>query len=331
MTVHFVMLAHDDPGHVGRLVRQLDFPDARVWLHVDAKASLDDWREVTTAPNVTVVTPRTRCSWGTFSLVEATLAAVRSALQVAADDDVLVLLSGQAYPVKSTERIKSYFAANSGRVLMDVRRIEDAWPDDHRTRCYHYPLSEVTGDLALTKPFSEMKLRERRGMFLRLVRRLGPRRALQLMRQTWPTGRAPVAQQYGGSQWWGLPAGIARTCLAFHDAHPEFADYYRWSQYPDELYFQNLLFAAVPALRPTDCLPSPMYVDWTPGDWSLPRVFGNEDFEKLVAQGETVLFARKFYSDRSSELLDRPDAANGRAVEGPSGRDVGYSHHESTQ
>ena len=59
---------------------------------------------------------------------------------------------GQAYPVKSTERIKSYFAANSGRVLMDVRRIEDAWPDDHRTRCYHYPLSEVTGDLALTKP-----------------------------------------------------------------------------------------------------------------------------------------------------------------------------------
>ena len=55
--------------------------------------------------------------------------------------------------------------------------------------------------------------------------------------------------------------------------------------------------------------PSLTFVDWTEGDWDLPRAFGVDDLPALLALPDHVLFARKFLDPAATEVLDALDDA----------------------
>ena len=306
---HYLLLAHDQPQHVGRLVERLDDGESSFWLHLDPRVDDEAWRSVLAHPCVVSVEPRVACLWGTWSMVEATLAMVRTCLDSGTPGH-LVMLSGQSYPVKSNQHIDAYLAAHADVVHMDLWALEERWPDNYRDRLDYFclPRSEAKGDLRLLRRRQEMNLRELAGWTRRLVRESGPREALDVLR-TIGQQRPDVAHLVvGGSQWWAMPFDVAEQMLEFHGRYPDYADFLRWSQFPDESFFQTLLVNMDPSIRDR-VAPSLTFVDWTEGDWDLPRAFGVGDLPSLLALPDHALFARKFLHPAATEVLDALDSA----------------------
>lgn len=309
MRKHYLLLAHDQPDHVSRLVERLDDGEATFWLHLDARVDLDQWAVVTAHESVVVVQPRVRCLWGTWSMVEAQLAQVRACL-AGGDPGYLVMLSGQSYPVKSNAHIDAYLTSHAELVHMDLWPLHERWPDNYRDRLDYFcvPMSDDKGNIRLLRPRSEMNARELVGWTRRLVREVGPRRSVDVLR-TIGRRRPHVRDEVvGGSQWWALPWKVAGDLVAYADQRPELAEFLRWSQFPDETYVQTLL-ASMDAAVAADAGPSPMHVDWTEGDWDLPRVLGTGDVDSLLRLPDHVLFARKFLVPSSDQALAMLDAS----------------------
>lgn len=308
MRKHYLLLAHDQPDHVLRLVERLDDGEATFWLHLDARVDLDQWAVVTAHESVVVVQPRVRCLWGTWSMVEAQLAQVRACL-AGGDPGYLVMLSGQSYPVKSNAHIDAYLSSHAELVHMDLWPLEQRWPDNHRDRLDYYclPTSEEKGALLLLRQRQEMNARELLGWSRRLVRERGLRQTATILR-TIGQRRPDVADLVmGGSQWWAMPWDTAQDLVAFDEANPEVADFLRWSQFPDETFVQTLVSLMDETLE-ARLGPTLTLVDWTEGDWDLPRVMTTSDVPALLGSPDHVLFARKFLTPDSAEVLDVLDA-----------------------
>lgn len=311
MRKHYLLLAHDQPDHVSRLVGRLDDGEATFWLHLDARADLGEWASVTAHDSVVVVEPRVRCIWGTWSMVEAQLAQVRACL-AGGEPGYLVMLSGQSYPVKSTAQVDAYLSSHADLVHMDLWRLEERWPDNHRDRLDYFclPTSEDKGALLLLRQRQEMNARELLGWTRRLVREQGARQAATILR-TIGERRPDVADLVmGGSQWWAMPWDTAQDLISYDEAHPEIADFLRWSQFPDESFVQTLLTLLDGTLEER-LGPTLTLVDWTEGDWDLPRVMTERDVPALLDTPDHVLFARKFVPPGSTGALSALDAAIG--------------------
>ncbi|WP_210649288.1 beta-1,6-N-acetylglucosaminyltransferase [Nocardioides sp. SYSU D00065] len=311
MRKHYLLLAHDQPAHVARLLRRLHDGESTFWLHLDARVDTGPWRAVLDLPDVVAVDTRVRCLWGTWSMVEAQLVLLRACL-AAAVPGYVVMLSGQSYPVKSTAHIDAYLTARQDRVHMDLWALHERWPDNFRDRLDYFcvPMSERKGDLRLLRRRQDMNARELVGWTRRLLREVGPRRAAEVLAVIGRPRPAVGDRVVGGSQWWALPWDVASKVPELGERHPEYAEFLRWSQYPDESYVQTLLVATDDSVR-RRVAPTLTFVDWTEGDWDLPRVMGPDDVPRLLAQPEHVLFARKFLSPTSDEVADALDRAVG--------------------
>ncbi len=302
-----MLFAHDQPGHVARLIDQLDDGEASFWLHLDARSDEAQWQEVLTRTGVVMVEPRIRVVWGTWSQVEAMLAMVRTCVTRGVPG-YLVMMSGQSYLVKSAQHISSYLEAHRDLLHMDLWDLQERWPDNFRNRLDYFciPLSDAKGDLGLLRRRQDMNPRELFGWSRRLVRKLGLAGAARTLRVIGSKRPDVTSRVMGGSTWWAMPWAVAVKMLAYHEEHPEFADFLRWSQYADESFFQTLLVNMDPHIR-RRIAPTLTFVDWTEGDWDLPRVMTMDDVPMLLDQPSHVLFARKFLapvSDTAAAALD---------------------------
>ena len=82
--IAFILLCHKDPKGVIAQARRLTGSGDYVSIHFDARASAADFDLIRTAladnPGVTFAARRLKCGWGEWSLVAATLEAVRAAM-----------------------------------------------------------------------------------------------------------------------------------------------------------------------------------------------------------------------------------------------------------
>ena len=139
----YVILAHQLPEQLIRLVRRLDGPDTTFLVHVDRRADdaiLAAARAELAQPNVTFL-PRIRCHWGTWSIVEATLSGIRHAVHADVRFDYLMLMSGQDYPIKPRAEIETTLEQAEGRSFVHhVPLPKPDWPNSlGRVERWHYP------------------------------------------------------------------------------------------------------------------------------------------------------------------------------------------------
>jgi hypothetical protein len=234
------------------------------------------------------------------------------------------LLSGADYPIKSREAIRDFFEGRATELLA-YWRLEDRPSWKHKVE--HYFLTDHVPIRRLKRPT------------LRNAWRL-PRTFRYYFwttffrhRDRFPKRRYPLPElpPYGGSQWWSLTDGCVRFVLDYVAAHPEVARFYRYTECPDELFFQTIVmnsrfaekaanheryqaWSARPPEEKTDAtrLPEPSfnyrYIDWSAGYGSkrgYPAILDDRDFEAL--RDSSCLFARKFDPERSAKLLVRID------------------------
>lgn len=130
------MLVHDHPEFAKRIIDAIIEPQHRVVIHVDLKAplvhqELTDYFSGEAFPNVHVLQDeRVDMIWGGFSLVNASINAMKYIWFSNFSYDYLALISGTTYPLKSKEEIRQTLSASPGSIYMDVHNEINRPPAD---------------------------------------------------------------------------------------------------------------------------------------------------------------------------------------------------------
>lgn len=294
MRIAYLILAHDNPAHLQRLVQRLAAPESSFFVHLDAKSDPDAFAGL--KPAVNFCERRINCAWGDITLVEATLELMRCATSAPGGFDRFVLLSGACYPLQSCDYIKQFFEWHPDTEFIEVFGLPNLE--------YKKPIERLTRfSIRKGKPLAG--LRWRLQLFLNKV--LPPRDYAWAL-----AGREIVC----GSQWWCLSDDAVRHVLDVTSSDPAFYRFCKFVDCPDEFYFQVILWNSRFKARISHSL---TFTHWLSGKPSpelldasyLPRFSGPvlRDSESNNSPGEKgeVLFARKF-SDQSAPVLDAIDA-----------------------
>lgn len=277
VNVAFLVLAHSNPGHLGRLVRCLASERSTPFVHIDSKSDLDV-DMVARIEGVEMASHRFAVHWGWFGAVEATLALLRQARRQGRFTH-FVLVSGMDYPLIAVEDIITFFRAHPDELFLDSHPMPSPTKSLERLD-YRGKAPRDAGEEE--DQWEQRELRARRD-------RLDVEQALG--------GRKP----YAGSQWWALPADAVDHVLACCDAEPDFVHFFRHTTVPDEMFFQTLLANSSFADR---IRPNLTYCDWSKGG-GHPAMLTEDHVEVLSAEARDrrLLFARKFPEE--SETLIR--------------------------
>ena len=275
----YFILCHKMPEQVIRLINRLSDGESFCVVHIDKRAAANVYDTLkdfsANAPNI-YLTKRRRCYWGHFGIVQATISCIQIAMQLNLPFDYAFLLSGQDYPIKKSSHIKKFLSENMGREFIE------SFPLDKPNRWSNHG-----------GPFNPVNRVQFWTIFLRS-------RYIQIkLKRNFPLGFRP----HGGSQWWCLSRDCIKYLKTFIVENPSFVRYFRWVFIPDEIFFQSILSNS--PYRDKIVSDDLRYADWDTPNPNYPRTLDISDLEKLKCSPD--LFARKFDTDRSRELLNNLD------------------------
>jgi len=212
MRIAYVILAHQLPEQLVRLVCALDAPGARFLIHINRRSddAVQRAARLGLAERANVVfLRRHKLYWGGFGHVQATLEGLDELYRSETDFDYVVLLTGQDYPIKPVAEIETTLARSDGRSFMAVDRLPGGWVDGmDRIRYRHW-----------------RKIGRPRGWHLRLP-----------IARRFPLGLEP----WGGSSYWWLSRAAADHVRAFRAEHPSYTRFFRHVDVPDEIFFHTI-------------------------------------------------------------------------------------------
>ena len=129
--IAYILLCHKDPAAVIRQAQRLTAVGDYISIHFDASASKADHQQITKAleddPNVTFPARRVRCGWGEWSLVQATLNAVRAAMEAFPRATHFYMLSGDCMPIKSAEYAHKLLDQDDADFIESVDYFDGNW------------------------------------------------------------------------------------------------------------------------------------------------------------------------------------------------------------
>lgn len=274
MRIAYVILAHQLPEQLVRLVRRLNTPNALFLIHINRRsddAVLDTARAALVELDNVVFLRRHKLYWGAFGHVRATIEALDELDRRSAQVDYVALMTGQDYPIKPASVIERALAESGGRSFMAYDRLPGGWQDGMK-RFTHWH-----------------------------SRRIGVPRGWHLsvpMRRRLPQGLVP----YGGSAYWWLSREAVDYVRRYVAEHPGYPRFFKRVDVPDEMFFHTIVMNS--PLRDSVVNDELRHVDWTRDP--LPAIFGAGDLETL--RRSPKLFARKFDATFDAEILDLIDS-----------------------
>jgi len=308
MLINYIILAHNKPRQLERLVKRLDAVEVFFYIHIDKSVDDAPFRKLLTGnENIYFLEDEERTStpWSDIGFVHATLAALKRCIQNT-KNGYCVLLSGQDYPIAGNQKIRKYFETNYGKSFISIADVAAIWPHwEIRFERYNFHLVKKRTEHGIY-PLCDSRFLTFRNLkdILFVTLHFGPIQALKTIfakRRIHPRSLVPK----GGSAWWALPIETIVEIVSYLKKHPGFLEYHRYTHVPDETIFHTL----VDELNPTENMAeSVTYVNWKRKGVTLPVTFHKtEDFKELMALEDRYLFARKFDDSINSDILDRLD------------------------
>jgi Core-2/I-Branching enzyme len=279
----FVLLTHDRPTQAVRLVDRLNtvFDSPPIAWHHDFDqtplAPRDEWT------NVVFVRPHVPTRWGTFTLVDAVMRAIRLLYDGSAQPSWCAVLSGADYPIKAASKILEDLDAHDVDAHIEAVEIKPAgWDTSWEEMCFERYHTVALGVGSRRK-------------------RLDGRLARRLLSPFTSTYRC-----YAGSNWFTLSARAARRIVAFDRRDRRLARHLQHALLPEECYFQTVLAnTRGMRIRPEYW----HYVDWSGESDRHPKTLCLEDLDEL--RRSSAHFARKLDLERCPELYDELDSLTG--------------------
>jgi hypothetical protein len=115
MKLAHLILAHKDPAMLERLVKRLQHKDADIFIQLDSKTDITQFKYIEDIPNTYFIVNRGDIGYCNYSTIAVTLQAMEEILLLKNDYSHINLLSGQDYPLKPIETIQQHFFANAGK------------------------------------------------------------------------------------------------------------------------------------------------------------------------------------------------------------------------
>lgn len=243
ISIAYLILAHQHPEQLARLIDRLRSPRADIFVHIDNKTEISPFLR-TIGSSVHLTTRRVRVYWGDYSQVAAILVLIESAFAAPRTYDYLVLLSGVDFPLRSAAEIEDFFLQNKGLEFINFV----AMPSEAASK----PLSRLTD--YKSRPGAIGKLT---GKVRSLLVKIGLIRRARDFRSC-----LGDAAPYGGSTWWALTREACEHVLKFAAANPRFMKFFENTSSPDEMIFQTIL--ANSRFRP-NMRRNLTYADWSKG------------------------------------------------------------------
>lgn len=268
--IAYILLCHKDPETIIRQAEQLTAADDYISIHFDASASAADFKKITVAlagnPNVCFAQKRIRCGWGQWSLVQATLYTVQTAIDRFVRATHFYMLSGDCMAIKSARYAHRFLDENDVDFIESFDFFESDWIKTgwrEERLIYRHWFNERT------------QKRRFYGMF-------------EMQKKFGLTRKIPAdIQVMIGSQWWCLRRRTIESMLDFAKKRRDVMRFFRATWIPDETFFQTL----VRHLIPTEEIRSRTLTFLLFTDYGMPVTFYNDHFELLL--GQDYLFARK--------------------------------------
>jgi len=303
MKICFLVLAHNQPHHLARLIKRLLQEGDMVALHLDLKAPADSkdilrtklgpqYEKILWADPVSI-------AWGEWSMVEATLNGLRAIDQSPDKPDYVYLLSGADYPIRPLTQLRKFLSRNNGREFIESI-------DADR---YHWVKDGIQRERYLYRHWVSWKTHPRLHSLLQNAQRI------LRMERKFPEGFSP----HLGSQWWTLTWSTCQAVLEIvKNRQP--VNFFTTTWIPDELFFQTVVRNIVSHERNIDNRHLTLYQF---SGYGVPLVYydGHEDY--LI--GQPFFFARKF-SPHALGLRDAIDGVLDHPEKSPRVADASVGH-----
>ena len=309
MRLCYLVLSHRGGDQLGRLIRTLkaNDPTSAVVVRHDHSKSPVALGSLADSPGVHVLAPRAPVTWGTFSLVDATLDGLQHCRQEV-EYDWLVLLSGQHYPVRPLDEFKALLVESDVAGYLEVpppyptgeAQTVDRW--DRWEKGYSYQYVELprllcrVGARLPKRAWSDAAEWQRWVSVRQRPRGLAPLIGLRSRRPPF-SGRAVK-----GGQWFTLSSPVVDWTLDWLTENPGYTRYFSRTYVPDESFFHTLLYT----MSPWELSSAPLHYErWDDLEAASPIVLHTADVPTAVSSG--MFFARKFDATTDEAALDLVD------------------------
>jgi len=293
--IAYLILVHKNFPQVVRLVNQL-VEDSLIYIHVDKKSGKGAAnylkQSLANKENVHILQTH-RVYWGDFSQIVATISILQRLVASKDSFDYVKFLSGQDYPVVSSDHIVKFINnCSSISYIQNFRLPSPIWEDEkgglERINYYHFRV--IGSDFYTFPPQSSSLLNK-------LLQKMFIRR--------FPDGLIP----FGGSAYWLLTHESVDYILRFITEHPRFVRFFRHVVNGDEIFFQTILLNS--PLKDQIVNDDLTFAKWVEGS-SGPEILKIDDSEEIFSSGS--LFARKFDMYQDEAILDLIDKRKSRIL-----------------
>lgn len=299
MKLAFLILAHQSPEILRRLVHALDDPRFDVFIHLDKKADAGSFcfgEYHLQYSRLFVLPKRYDAYWGGLPMTKAMLALYQYAFD---KDDyaAFVMLSGEDYPVRSNDEIYQRITESPFELIRGVRLPSV----NHVTGYWLWPLRRRRLIFRLRKLLTKCRIQKKPYLIID--------------KKKWTVCKA--------SQWHALSRECVAHILATVKRHPSLLRYFKYSFSSDSLLFSTILLNS-PEFKEKMYLHDQMddirfrhrpvlhYLKYRNQNGSSVEIFDEKEFDDIRASDK--LFVRKVRAGKSDQLLDLIDSARRPAL-----------------
>jgi len=275
MKIACIILAHQNPAQLIRLLERLQHPSIDCWVHIDSKCDSQLFSAINKMENVFEIKPRLNLRWGNFNIVQAMINGLTSSISSKEKYDYFQFMSGMDYTLQPTQLFLNYLQANPAIDFIGNRPLEESKENTERIHRYYFN--------NLNQPAKRIAEA--------LISKILPKRKLPYL--------FAIRK---GPQWMTLTRTSVEYILSFIDTNKSFAKFFQHVLAPDEFFFQTILYNSPLKHKMKDHIFH--YVDWTERKKS-PKTFTIKDKEKLLST--ELFFARKFDCNVDTAILDMLD------------------------
>ncbi|MDM1384254.1 glycosyl transferase family 14 [Myroides marinus] len=303
MSLIYILQVHKNPEQVCRMLTRLQGYDVYFYIHVDLKVEIEKFSFIKeTVKNVFFIENRIDCIWGDFSQVQATFNLLDEVFAISDynDDDRVIFLSGQDYPIKSSKIICEFLDKNKECEFINMEDV-DKLPKHFRKRIDAFKInySNNRGDYCLFSIYFLKNILKKLFLGQIFIRDL----KYVLKRKEKPNG----LKLFRGSNWWGLRISTLKRIKYYYSKDKRVLEpFFRSIISVDEVFFQTMMesYLKDDTLK---IMPSLTYDNWFRKGVELPVTFTIEDIDELITIADNKLFARKFDCLLDYKILDYLD------------------------
>lgn len=283
MKIAYIILAHDNPGHLNRLIKSLQSDGVSFYIHVNKRSDIRIFN-IPKKANIHVHKNRLKIYWGGMSYCKTVINLLREA--VTDNNDYYFLLTGTDYPIRTNNYIHNYLCNNNNFNFINIWKM----PEHDRTfdRLEYFHFEQANGNNTIL------------GFYFRIlnfiIRKINIKRKFPKQYQHFIL--------YGGCNFWCLSKNCIKYTLEFIKNNQIFVKFYDHSYIPDEMFFHTIIGNS-PYLKKIK--PSPVYSDWTSGtahpSFITQKLLNKILSDNIIRDNRHILFIRKF-NDTANEAIN---------------------------